>query len=155
MIFRPGERRQSESSAITMRPGWLAQAAFVFHPNPQDCPAGAPSFRRLNPLRPRGSRGEGNEAQRNAKVSTWRLPMRSCFPQKRRFLHSAVNDILRAVSKVSTTPSLPGSFLANGQHYKQQSESPDGNIVPLVTPRIPPKLKAAKGPPAYPLRTDH
>jgi hypothetical protein len=32
MIFRPGERRQSETSAITMRPGWLAQAAFVFHP---------------------------------------------------------------------------------------------------------------------------
>jgi hypothetical protein len=87
--------------------------------------------------------------------STWRLPMRSCFPQKRRFLHSAVNDIPRAVSKVSTTPALPGSFLANGQHYKQQSESPNGNIVPLVTPRIPPKLKAAKDPPAYPLRTDH
>ena len=30
MIFRLGERRQSETSAITMRPGWLAQAAFVF-----------------------------------------------------------------------------------------------------------------------------
>src|ERR1700676_4049783 len=34
MLFRPGERRQSETSAITMRPGWLAQAAFVFSPPP-------------------------------------------------------------------------------------------------------------------------
>src|ERR1700674_1619548 len=64
-------------------------------------------------------------------------------------------DILRAVSKVSTTPALPGSFLPNGQHYKQQSESPNSNIVPLVTPRIPPKLKAAKGPPSYPVTTDY
>jgi len=42
MIFRPGERRQSETSAITMRPGWLAQAAFVFddHPSPEGAPRG-------------------------------------------------------------------------------------------------------------------
>jgi hypothetical protein len=39
MLFRPGERRQSETSAITMRPGWLAQAAFVFAPSiPKGCP---------------------------------------------------------------------------------------------------------------------
>jgi hypothetical protein len=40
MIFRLGERRQFRMSAITMRLGWLARAAFVFAQSRSvDCPA--------------------------------------------------------------------------------------------------------------------
>jgi len=36
MIFRPRRKTAVRTSAITMRPGWLAQAAFVFDAYPEE-----------------------------------------------------------------------------------------------------------------------